>query len=155
MRTALLLFGLITGSCLQAQEELINTFIRQSSVAGGTPYGGTSITTSYTFIAQDKIVLPNIETETGNLVLEKGDSIIVHLSSFEPYQKSELVQEHQAEVLPIYKSKFTITNYMDIKYINISHEIELTLVITYLYKKEEFIAAIKAEIDQINRAYAP
>ena len=154
MKTLLLLLLVPLGNFLFAQQELQNTYIRQSSVYGGMEDSGVSTTTAYTFVAKEKITLINIETDNGQFILEKGDSIIVNLSTYQPY-RSDVYVDKKEELMPVYQSKFKITEYNNVKYINISQQIELPLVVTYLYNNKEYISLFKEKIDEVNNAYAP
>ena len=155
MKTLLIFSLLVISTVAVSQKELENTYISQNSVHGGTEDGGISILTRYTFIARNSIKLMNVINSEGDLILEKGDSIIINVQSFESYSSQDIQQNEKELEQAVSKEKFKVLEYKNVKYINISNPKELPLVLTYKIKKKKFIATCKSEIDQAHTSYAP
>lgn len=155
MRIFIVSILIILSSPVLSQAELINSFVQQSSVYGGMEDGGISTITQYTFIANAPITMVNIKSDSGNLKLKKGDSLIINLSSYQPYQDSETLVETPNESSLIFDTQFSLTIYAGTGYVNIDLQLQLPFVLTYQFNDVEHIAICKSEIDQRNVAYAP
>lgn len=137
------------------QSELVNVYTSQSSVHGGTPDGGIAITTRYVFVAQKAITLYQVQLNNEQLSLDKGDTLVVALNEFQPYQQEhEVVHEIDTDLVTEIEMHKAVL-YKGSPVVSIAASFYLNQVLTYSYKNEYHTAKVKANIDQTNVAYAP
>lgn len=148
----LLLFKLLAS----AQNELINIHSTYYAMHGGMATSGVSTSITYTFVANEKIIMSYTQTNNIALTLQKGDTLIVHLNSYRPYQNNYLGEEYYNDntikILENYSAdKVGKHTYM----LSYSLNLEIDKAITYRYNGKEFVAKLKPEFDERQEHYAP
>ncbi|MDG1914773.1 MAG: hypothetical protein P8I55_09320 [Crocinitomix sp.] len=137
---------------LQAQNELVNIHLSKSVMHGGTSDSGSSIGLAYTFVACKTIHLPNILFEGEKLVMQPTDTLIIRFISFRPYQDNH---DYGAGEKPKPKKSFEAYFRSGACRISVNMEEEFITADTYLYKKKEYVAKRKTEIDESQEHAAP
>lgn len=148
---SLVLFTSIFG---YSQDELINVQLTKNVMHGGTPMSGVSTTMAYTFVATKRIEMVAISYEKKSLVLTKGDTLVVNLSSYRPYN-FDTNQDGDVFKGPDPANAFTAYFRNGRLYVNTKMTAEFNLATTYTYKGKKHTAKIKTEVDESQSHYAP
>lgn len=153
MKQMLYLVILILGGfSLHAQNELENIYLTKSVMHGGTADSGTSTSHTYTFVAQKTIKLPNILFKEEKLILQANDTLIITLISFSPYQN---IQSYDLDEKPEPKKTFNAYYSRNSYHISVNMEEEFIAAATYKYKKKQYVAKRKIQIDNSQVHAAP
>lgn len=138
-----------------AQKELVNVYNSYSEVYGGMEDGGISRTESFTFIAKATIEIKDIFYNGEKIFLKKGDSLIVNVSKYIPYNPLPIVDTVDGTRRVVYKPDFKVMKIGRKFYVNVQFPYIWPGVIEYIYKKETYASKIKEGFDDGFTGYAP
>lgn len=139
------------------QQELANIYLAKTSIAGGTPDGGTSTTRAYTFVAKQKLEMVHVLYEEKALILKKGDTLVINLNSFEPYSRN-ILNQNDNEVKyekPKPQKQFDAYFRKNKYYVNTRMDKEFEFARTYKVKGKKHIAQVKTKVDSEQQHAAP
>lgn len=142
-----------------AQKELVNVYNSYSEVYGGMEDGGISRNESYVFVAFAKIEIKDIWLNSEKIILQKGDSLIVNVGKYIPYNPEPIDTNLRAkgwgikEVRP--EDRFKVMKFGDTYYVNVMHPYVWEGIIEYIYKKKTYTSKIKEGFDDGFTGAAP
>lgn len=144
-----------------AQNQLVSYFNSYSEVHGGMEDGGISRNESYFFKVNAKITLLDIYVYEKQLVLKKGDTLVINVGKFTPYNTNKIelsngsksINEKPAEV--IFMKRFDVHQVGRIYYANVHHTYVWDKTLKYQHKKETYVVKTKEGFDDGDKVYAP
>jgi hypothetical protein len=145
-----------------AQNQLVSYFNSYSEVYGGMEDGGISRTESFYFHVNATITLLDIYVNDKNLILHKGDTLVINIGKFTPYSNNsiQLREEEQEEkelILnePPAKELYKVFQRGQVYYATIQFDYIWDGTVRYKYKRQTIRAKAKEGFDSGNEAYAP
>lgn len=140
------------------QNHIINYHNSYSEVFGGMEDGGIQRSESYCFAVKKNIQLLWILEDNKSLELKKGDTLIINLSIYKPYNQREIKLE--SDTIHTRPPKVEI-NCFDIRrdnrkvYANLKYNCDWSKTIEYIYKKKKYTLKASEEFDSGYTGYAP
>lgn len=144
-------------SCLQdfAQDELINVSATGYAMYGGMEDSGVSRSYKYVFVAQKDIEMVNVLLDSTKLQLQKGDSLVVNLNTFEPYNSRLLDDHDEHEFVQAPTNIYFAQAYRRQLYIVNIAVVDWSILLQYVYKRIRYTAVKKESLDAYQSHYAP
>lgn len=144
-----------------SQNQLVSYFNSYSEVHGGMEDGGISRNESYFFRVNAKIILLDIYCFDSQLELKKGDTLVINVSKYTPYNEnkielsggSKVINEKPAEV--VFMKRFDVRQVGRMYYANVHHTYVWDQTLKYQHKKETYVVKAKEGFDSGNTSYAP
>jgi len=146
-----------------AQNQLVSYFNSYSEVYEGMEDGGISLYESYYFKVNATICLSDIYLDDKNLILHKGDTLVIIRGKHIAYNNSNprlleedgrVKEETKEKELPV-KERFKIVRNGRVYYAMVQFPFIWDGTISYQYKKKTFVAKAKEGFDSGNSSYAP
>jgi len=144
-----------------AQKDLVNKYNYYSEVHGGMEDRGVSRIESFVFVATTTIEIKEIFYEGQAIYLKKGDSIVVHVNKYIPYKNNPLpimLDSNQtitkAPEIEM-EDRYKVLKVSRIYCVNVQYPYVWPGTLTYVCKKNLFVAKIKEGFDKENTGYAP
>lgn len=143
-----------------SQQELVNSYNYYSEVYGGMEDGGISRTESFAFVASTTIEIKEIFYQGQKIYLNKGDSLIVNVGKYTPYNNdyvtlvdSNQVVKEEPEIKM--ENRYVVLKMGNTYYVNVQYPYVWKGEIVYVCKKNLRVAKIKEGFDKGNTGYAP
>lgn len=160
MRTFILIFCFaLLSQVMWGQNQLINIVSYYSEVLGGTEDGGISRNEGYVFVAQSTVEICDITNHGEKIILKKGDSLIVNVTSYTPYPRypvdSTRIPGEAKLPEPKKEDRFSVNKAGSVYYVNVHYAYDWPGTITYSHRKKKFTAKIKEGFDYGHTDAAP
>lgn len=144
------------------QDQLVNVYNSYSEVYGGMEDGGISRHELFYFRVNASIKLQDIYINDRQLELKKGDTLVINVSKYTPYNKPNLESngakgsEHgpKTKDVPV-KERYKIYQSDNIYYANVQDLYIWDGTITFIFKKKTFTVKAKEGFDAGYTGYAP
>jgi hypothetical protein len=145
-----------------SQNQLVSYFNSYSEVYGGMEDGGISRTESFHFHVNATITLLDIYVNDKNLILHKGDTLVINIGKFTPYNNTNprLLEEGQVEkelILnePPAKELYKVFQKGQVYYATIQFDYIWDGSVQYKYKRKTICAKAKEGFDSGFTGAAP
>lgn len=147
---------------LSAQNELVNYFNSYSQVYGGMEDSGISRNESYYFKVNKSITLKDIFLNGVNLNLHKGDTLIINIGIYTPYNSgfpspidsTELFIPEKPKEIPV-TDRYLIYQQGRKFYANVQYPYMWDKTISYTCKKKSYTVKAKEGFDSGHTDAAP
>lgn len=145
-----------------SQNQLVSYFNSYSEVYGGMEDGGISRIESYHFQVNATITLLDIYVKDKNLILHKGDTLVINIGKFIPYTNNNpRLLEDGGEVKelklnePPAKELYKVFQKGQVYFATIQFDYIWDGTLRYKHKRQTLFAKVKEGFDSGNKAYAP
>jgi len=149
---------LILTSTAYSQNELVNVFNSYSEVYGGMEDSGIQRNESYVFVAHASIELVNISFNGSALKLKNGDSLIINVAKYIPYNSipgdtsGNAIKSDRSQITTQQITASLIGNRY---YVNLPYQYFWQKLVDYIYKKKVYSCVIIEGFDSGHTDYAP
>lgn len=120
--------------------------------------GGIQRSESYCFALKKNIQLLWIFEDNKSLELKKGDTLIINISIYKPYNKREIKLKSdtiQYQTQKVEANSFDIRRDKRKVYANLKYNSEWSKTIEYIHKKKKYSFKAREEFDSGYTGYAP